>query len=109
MAQPLLMKTCIVALLLVLASSPASAVNLWDQPIESASVGPSSNNPDRLPRDSQQVAYHWKQARDYQNLRRYELARQHFLLALSACRSEDTRDRLQRELQIVDLQLRTLR
>ncbi len=52
---------------------------------------------------------HWELATEYKSERRYELARQHFLLALATCNSSQQRDALQRELQMVDLQIRTLR
>ncbi len=52
---------------------------------------------------------HWNLASHYKFNRRYELARQHLLLALTTCNTTELRDELQRELQIVDLQIRTLR
>ncbi len=52
---------------------------------------------------------HWELATHYKSKRRYELARQHYLLALATCNSTELRDSLKRELQMVDLQIRTLR
>ncbi len=52
---------------------------------------------------------HWKLAMDYKQSRRYELARHHLLLALVSCKSTESRDVLQRELQLIDFQIRTLR
>ncbi len=52
---------------------------------------------------------HWKLADEYRHYHRYELARKHLLLALTTSNSAELRDALQRELQIVDLQIRTLR
>ena len=68
-----------------------------------------STHRDVAPHDSAETAMHWRKARAYQNSMRYELARQEYLLALTTCRSEATRNQLQRELQTVDLQIRTLR
>lgn len=68
-----------------------------------------STHRDVAPQDSAETAMHWRKARKYQNDMRYELARQEYLLALTTCRSEATRNQLQRELQTVDLQIRTLR
>jgi len=63
---------------------------------------------DRLT-DTKATAHNWKLARDYERQMRYELARQHYLLALAACRSESTQMQLRRELESVDLQIRTMR
>ncbi len=57
----------------------------------------------------EEVIEHWELATEYKEKRRYELARQHFLLALASCNTTELRDALQRELQLVDLQIRTLR
>ena len=65
--------------------------------------------PDTEPRDSAATTSHWQKARAYQSNMRYELARQEYLLALATCRTDQTKNRLQRELQIVEMQLRTLR
>ncbi len=56
-----------------------------------------------------ETIHHWELATEYKYSRRYELARQHLLLALATCNSTELRDTLQRELQIVDLQIRTMR
>ncbi len=66
-------------------------------------------NFDSLPPDTRLTRKHWAAARDYQRQMRYELARQHYLLALSACRSSETQEQLKRELETVDLQIRTMR
>jgi uncharacterized glyoxalase superfamily metalloenzyme YdcJ len=59
--------------------------------------------------DTKATMRHWKQARDYERQMRYELARQHYLLALASCRSTSAQTQLQRELESVDLQIRTMR
>ena len=59
--------------------------------------------------DTRATAHHWQQARDYERQMRYELARQQYLLALAACRSAPTQEQLRRELESVDLQIRTMR
>ena len=60
-------------------------------------------------RDTQTTQRHWALARDYEKQMRYELARQHYLLALAACRSEASQAQLRRELEGIDLQIRTMR
>lgn len=91
-------------------SCPALALSTWDSPNTAPQQSaPRKAHPDERVTDTADTTVHWDKARQYQKQQRYELARQHFLLALSSCRTEETRDRLQRELQIVDLQLRTLR
>ncbi len=57
----------------------------------------------------EETKHHWELAMDYKYDGRYELARQHFLLALATCNSTELRDTLKRELQSVDLQIRTMR
>jgi hypothetical protein len=59
--------------------------------------------------DTKATVHNWKLARDYEQQMRYELARQHYLLALASCRSESTQMQLRRELESVDLQIRTMR
>jgi len=59
--------------------------------------------------DTQATTQNWRLARDYERQMRYELARQHYLLALASCRSETTQAQLRRELESVDLQIRTMR
>ena len=59
--------------------------------------------------DTKATVHHWKLARDYERQMRYELARQHYLLALASCRSESTQAQLRRELESIDLQIRTMR
>jgi len=63
---------------------------------------------DRLA-DTKATVHHWKLARDYEREMRYELARQHYLLALASCRASSTQEQLRRELESVDLQIRTMR
>ena len=63
---------------------------------------------DRLA-DTRATRHNWQLARDYERQMRYELARQHYLLALASCRSEPTQTQLRRELESVDLQIRTMR
>jgi hypothetical protein len=59
--------------------------------------------------DTKATMHNWKMARDYERQMRYELARQHYLLALASCRSERTQTQLRRELESIDLQIRTMR
>ena len=59
--------------------------------------------------DTKATVQNWKLARDYERQMRYELARQHYLLALASCRSEPAQTQLRRELESVDLQIRTMR
>lgn len=70
---------------------------------------PKKVHPDTVPNDSAETTRMWNIARKYKNQMRYELARQHYLLALSTCRSDQTVQRIQRELQIVELQIRSMR
>ncbi len=48
-------------------------------------------------------------AKKYRTEGRYELARQHYLLALATCNTTTLRDTIQRDLQTLELQIRTLR
>lgn len=48
-------------------------------------------------------------ARNYKNQMRYEMARQYYLLALAGSNSQASVERIQRELQVVELQIRSLR
>ncbi len=48
-------------------------------------------------------------ARKYAKHRRYELARQHYLLALASSNTTELRDSIQRDLQVIELKIRTLR
>ncbi|SDF07568.1 tetratricopeptide repeat protein [Desulfovibrio legallii] len=50
-----------------------------------------------------------QEAREYRSLGRYELARQRYLQALSICADDATAQILRRELDGVDLLLRTMR
>ncbi|MDR0465761.1 MAG: hypothetical protein LBH94_00210 [Deltaproteobacteria bacterium] len=59
--------------------------------------------------DTKATRHNWNLARDYELQMRYELARQHYLLALASCRSESTQAQLKRELESIDLQIRTMR
>ena len=59
--------------------------------------------------DTRATTHNWKLARDYERQMRYELARQYYLLALAACRSESAQAQLKRELESIDLQIRTMR
>jgi hypothetical protein len=59
--------------------------------------------------DTKATQRHWRTARDYERQMRYELARQHYLLALASCRSSRTQEQLRRELEGIDLQIRTMR
>lgn len=59
--------------------------------------------------ESDEALHNWQQGRTYQAQGRFELAREHYLLALAAARSDDTRDALAREVHVVDRQIQTLR
>lgn len=59
--------------------------------------------------DSDEAIQNWHLGRDYQAQGRYELAREHYLLAIAAARTADVHDALARELAVVDRQLRSLR
>lgn len=59
--------------------------------------------------EAEETVYNWSQARDYQAQGRYELARQHYLLALAAARTAESQQTLQRELDSVDRMLEALR
>lgn len=74
-----------------------------------AVTSPKKVHPDTVPVDSAETARLWNKARKYKGQMRYEMARQHYLLALATCRSDETVQRIQRELQIVELQIRSLR
>ncbi len=56
-----------------------------------------------------EAAHDLKLAKKYAKERRYELARQHYLLALASSNTAELRDSIQRELQVIDLKIRTLR
>ncbi len=59
--------------------------------------------------EAEETVYNWSQARDYQAQGRYELARQHYLLALAAARTAESQQTLQRELDSVDRMLEAMR
>jgi hypothetical protein len=59
--------------------------------------------------ESGETVQNWSLARRYQAAGRYELARQHYSLALSTVRTQSALDMLKRELVAVDLQIRALR
>lgn len=100
-----------IACVSLLCASQAQAMSTWDTPdaAPQQQQQPRRLHPDERPYDTADTTVHWDKARQYQRQQRFELARQHYLLALATCRTEETRDRLQRELQIIDLQLRTMR
>ncbi|MDR2489504.1 MAG: hypothetical protein LBD42_08450 [Desulfovibrio sp.] len=50
-----------------------------------------------------------KQARDYMARGRYELAKEHYLMALVACDDGESRDVATRELQAADMMIQTQR
>ncbi len=52
---------------------------------------------------------HWNIANKYKAERRYELSRQHYLMALAHSNTAALRDTLKKELQVVELLIRTLR
>lgn len=78
-------------------------------PCSADTASPKTVPPDTIPTDSAETTRHWNIARKYKTQMRFELAKQHLLLALSACRSDITMQRIQRELQIVELQIRSMR
>ncbi len=59
--------------------------------------------------NSDEATTDWNQARYFQAQGRYDLAREHYLLALAAVRDNEEREILNQELQTVDLQIKTLR
>lgn len=67
------------------------------------------HGPDDVPEDSVETKRHWNKARRYKEQMRLEMARQEFLLALATSRTEATIQHIQRELQIVELQIRSKR
>lgn len=94
---------CLTALALLLALQGYAA------PCNAEAVPQKTVHPDTVPGDSAETTRHWNIARKYKTQMRFELAKQHLLLALSACRSDITMQRIQRELQIVELQIRSMR
>lgn len=73
------------------------------------SAGSSFKNPDRALGDAPVADAYWKKALTYRDEGRFELARQQYLLALSSCHTEEAKTRVQRELQSVELLIRTMR
>ena len=67
------------------------------------------STPNHLATDSDEALANWHNARYFQAQGRYELAREHYLLALAAARTDDVRNALGQELYAVDLQIKTLR
>ncbi len=65
--------------------------------------------PDYLLTDSDEALANWHNARYFQAQARYELAREHYQLALAAARTPYVREALGRELNAVDLQIKALR
>jgi len=61
-----------------------------------------------LPKDDD-VKKYWNEARDYKEQMRFELARQSYLLALANSKHDGHVQQIKRELQIIDLQIRSLR
>lgn len=59
--------------------------------------------------EAEEAISNWSQARDYQAQGRYELARQHYLLALAAARTPESQQTLQRELDSVDRMIEAMR
>ncbi len=97
------------------------AMNLHDQSIgggvssdigtyaSAGSAVSSFKNSDKALGDSSIADAYWKKARTYRDEGRFELARQQYLLALSSCYTEEAKIRVQRELQSVELLIRTMR
>ncbi|MEG2005092.1 MAG: hypothetical protein RR014_03555 [Bilophila sp.] len=59
--------------------------------------------------ESGETITNWSLARDYQAQGRYELARQHFLLALASSRTTDSQTTLQREMDALDRMIQAMR
>ena len=59
--------------------------------------------------ETDETISNWIMARQYQAQGRYELAHQHYGLAMSAVRTQSSLNMLQRELAAVDLQIKTMR
>lgn len=59
--------------------------------------------------ESDETMDNWLLARRYQAEYRYELARQHFALALATAKTLGVVEQLQQELAAIDLQIKTLR
>lgn len=95
------------ALLLVSLCAP-SATEAAVDPVSPAQQA-RQIHPDTVPEDSGETSRYWNMARNYKKQMRYEMARQYYLLALAGCRSDVSVQRIQRELQIVELQIRSLR
>lgn len=89
--------------LLIVLTASAHTVAMASEP------APRRTPPDAVPVDSAETTRLWNMARAYKAQMRLEMARQQYLLALATCRSEETVQRIQRELQIVELQIRSLR
>lgn len=62
-----------------------------------------------LIRESPVSLHNYRVAREYAVSGRYELAREHYLLAYASAEDAAVRDMLARELEAVDLMIRTLR
>lgn len=58
---------------------------------------------------SPETLYNLDRARAFTADARYELAREHYLLALTANRNPDLRDQIAEELHSVDLMIKTMR
>ncbi len=101
----------------VLAVSTASAQSLttydktYDNTYKSGYQSTASHDPVYInSRSVPDVARaHWQIANKYKAERRYELSRQHYLMALAHSNTAALRDTLQKELQVVELLIRTLR
>jgi hypothetical protein len=59
--------------------------------------------------ETDETVDNWVLARRYQAAGRYELAKQHYGLALAAVRTQSSLDMLKRELVAVEMQLRAMR
>lgn len=83
-----------------------------------AGCGLFSSGADKNPRPGSEVALlaenpvslnNYRAAREYALAGRYELAREHYLLAYAAAADGPLKDMLERELEAADLMIRTLR
>ncbi len=102
-----------VLLILCVAFFPVTAfsqsLTVYDRSYDSYNPScdvPISMNHRSVPKMSRE---NWKVANYYKSQRRYELAREYYLSALVHSNTAALRDTLKRELQVVELLIRTLR
>lgn len=59
--------------------------------------------------ESEVMISNWTLAREYQDQGRFELAKEHYLLALASARTQEVQQTLQREIHVVDRMLDAMR